>query len=377
MDESLHERGRPLRHRGGSPRVPFRATLRPTSVLAGAAVLAAAAGCGDGAGVRITGPVPAAGTRTLLSSEGRSPDVDGDAVVWRVPRADDAPESFRILDLATGLETGFDPGDRGGDPFIRDGRIAWVAQPPEGAETPGTAGRVLDLATGSVLELDRFGSLTNPDLSRNRIAFREQRLGFSRLQVYDFRTAEWSPFGREDEVRASPSVDGEHLAWIQFRSADVGPDEPATVESDVWLRELDGPVVRPVAAEPGDETAPHLGDGRLVWMARERGGDWDLWLLEIAPGEEASTETVRLTDHPANQTLPRIDGDRIAYLDDRSGSPDVFVHDLRTGRTLRVTEGGVGARSPRISGRRVVWWVPSAADEERGEVWLFELDDGG
>lgn len=348
--------------------------------MAGAAALAgvaAASGCGEGTGPRITGPVPASGTRTLLSSGGRSPDVDGDVVVWRVPRADGAPESFRILDLRTGEETVFDPEERGGDPIVEAGRIAWVAQPPEGAETPGTAGRVLDLATGVVLELDRFGSLTSPDLSRDRIAFRERRIAVSRLQLYDFRTAEWSAFGREEEVRAAPSVDGEHLAWIRLRSADVGPDEPARAESDVWLRALDGPVVRPVAAEPGDETAPHLGDGRLVWMAREPGGDWDLWLLEIVPGEETSTETVRLTDHPANQTSPRIDGDRIVHLDDRSGSPDVFVRDLRTGRILRVTEGGVEARDPRISGRRVVWWAPSADDEERGEVWLFELDPEG
>lgn len=361
------------RRRGGrlSSGIPLAAAL------AALAPVAAASGCSDGAGPGITGPVPASGTRTLLSSEGRSPDVDGDLVVWRVPRTGDTPESFRILDLGTGEETAFDPEFRGGDPVVASGRVAWIAQPPQGAESPGTAGRVLEPGTGMLLELDRPGSLTRVDLSRERAAFQEQLPGVIRIDVYDFRTGEWRAFGREGDVRVAPAIDGGHLAWMDLHSADLGPDVPATVESDVWLRELDGPVVRPVTTDPGDEADPDLSGGRLVWTARERGGDWDLWLLEIDPGGEVSMETVRLTEDPANQTAPRIDGERIAYLDDRSGRPDVFVRNLRTGRDLRVTEGAVGARRPRISGRRVVWWVPSAAAEERGEVWLFELEGEG
>ncbi|MCH8218140.1 MAG: hypothetical protein IH892_15385, partial [Planctomycetes bacterium] len=57
----------------------------------------------------------------------------------------------------------------------------------------------------------------------------------------------------------------------------------------------------------------------VVWQD-DRFGHWDIYLYNLNTGRE-----FRLTEDPADQTLPDIDGDLVVWQDNRLGSWDIFV----------------------------------------------------
>ncbi len=83
--------------------------------------------------------------------------------------------------------------------------------------------------------------------------------------------------------------------------------------------------------------------------------------------------TVRITTDPANQGLPKIDGDLIVWEDERNGNVDIYMYDLATGQELPVTTNPAEQRDAHVSGNRVVW-----QDKRSGnwDVWMYDVGTG-
>jgi len=79
-------------------------------------------------------------------------------------------------------------------------------------------------------------------------------------------------------------------------------------------------------------------DGAWLALSVAEGTNSDVVILYGDTGEEH----VRLTDHPAVDTSPTWspDGRRLAFVSDRSGSPQIWLASLSTGDLKRVSRGG-------------------------------------
>jgi Tol biopolymer transport system component/cytosine/adenosine deaminase-related metal-dependent hydrolase len=100
----------------------------------------------------------------------------------------------------------------------------------------------------------------------------------------------------------------------------------------VWLLTIGDPVPRRLVSDGYFNSDPDFSpDGRSIVYSSDRAGDADLWVRDLASGEER-----RITGLPGAQTAPRFspDGTRIAYCD-QDGV--VWVLDLASGTPTQVT----------------------------------------
>jgi hypothetical protein len=158
-----------------------------------------------------------------------------------------------------------------------------------------------------------------------------------------------------------PSPDG---AWIAFDSDRDGA-------RGVYVGRVDGTEVRRVSG-PGHAAMPSWSPdgGTLAFVKAEpdRPGAWNVWLLDLA-----TNETRRVTEF--SRGLPWgaswfPDGRRIVY----SHEDRLVVHDLTTGttRTFQSPEPGRLVRTPVVSpdGTRIIYQVYGDG------VWMLDVGDG-
>lgn len=95
-------------------------------------------------------------------------------------------------------------------------------------------------------------------------------------------------------------------------------------------------------------------DGKRVALSSRRGGNWDVWIYEIA-----TRAWTRVTDDPADdieaQWSP--DGRELAFTSSRTGNKDVFVVALATGALRQLTDSPDDDEYPSWSpdGRSIVY----------------------
>ena len=82
--------------------------------------------------------------------------------------------------------------------------------------------------------------------------------------------------------------------------------------------------------------------GRIAYMS-DRDGDPEIYVHDLGTGR-----VERLTHNTSDDTSPvwSPDGDRIAYESDRDGDPEIYVHDLGTGDVERLTDNTSDDTSP-------------------------------
>lgn len=95
-----------------------------------------------------------------------------------------------------------------------------------------------------------------------------------------------------------------------------------------------------------------LPDGRSVVVSRHLEGQRDLWI--VGPkGAKKITSDLAVDDRPTVAATEQA----IYFSSDRTGIPNIYRHDLKTGRTSQITNVLSGAFAPAISpdGKRVVF----------------------
>ncbi len=138
---------------------------------------------------------------------------------------------------------------------------------------------------------------------------------------------------------------------------------------------IDQPLLRLTAGE-WDDIAPALSpDGKRIAFASNRSGYWDLYLLEIASGE-----TTRLTDTKTYDGAPSWspDGAWLAsetYLD---GSLEILVQPINdsSAKAIRLTNNPAADHSPawEPGGRRIAFVSTRGGDSD---IYLADLDNAG
>ncbi|HEX9934498.1 MAG TPA: tetratricopeptide repeat protein, partial [bacterium] len=138
------------------------------------------------------------------------------------------------------------------------------------------------------------------------------------------------------DYQPAVSPDGNWLASVSERSGNA----------DIWIKRLPrGNSVQATVHQADDYEPAWSPDSRkLVFVSKRRDAFGDLWMvkLNLRSGGIPDNEPVQLTSHLGMDRSPCFspDGRKIVFVSDRSGQPDLWIFDLSTSETQRLTFKG-------------------------------------
>lgn len=146
------------------------------------------------------------------------------------------------------------------------------------------------------------------------------------LWELDFATKRKAPLVTGPGVQMNPALSGSTLVWSDSRGGDF----------DLWtmeLGDLEGTgrtEPRLLRGGPGDQDQAALDGTRLVWVGRDdaphSAREAEIWTMDLAVAGSASNER-RLTTDAFEQTQPDVSGDKIVWAD-FAHSPDAIYIDV-------------------------------------------------
>lgn len=123
---------------------------------------------------------------------------------------------------------------------------------------------------------------------------------------------------------------------------------------------------------PGTEFFPvYSPDGGEVAFQASKDGSWDIWVRDVSTGE-----TTRLTGYGADEIQPTWspDGQRIAFASNRSGVWDIWAMDSDGGNPRWLTHSPARDLSPSWSNRNQIAYVSDRSGNF--DIWILDLGGG-
>jgi TolB protein len=192
---------------------------------------------------------------------------------------------------------------------------------------------ILDLPSNTITELTTHVEDSSPFWSpeRNQIVFASDRHGDRKWRLYVISPGEIRGEGEEWAFGRMPawSRDGSRIAYH-------GCDERGDACS-VWVMQPGGFNPARLTTNPSDTAPAWSPDGTQVAFISARAGNWELFLVEIATGQEK-----RLTDNSAIDIAPvwSPDGKQIAFLSNREGVWAVYILEVKSGQVHKIIATG-------------------------------------
>ena len=193
-----------------------------------------------------------------------------------------------------------------------------------------------------------------------------------------------------------PSLDGDWMAWM----VDDVPDNPSDpANSDIWYIQVTAydlgdktELPRRVTYQNADAWYPDV-DGtnqRMVWEDYRNDSDGipdttdftvdnsDIYLADLSTITDATSHSVAVTPictASGPQFAPRISGNYVVWEDWRTlDHGDIYLYNLSTLTTTRLSDGTTSCGYPDVSGHYVVWCDYSHYSGAGGEVDLVVYD---
>ncbi len=157
------------------------------------------------------------------------------------------------------------------------------------------------------------------------------------------------------------SRDGSHIVFSSDRSGTF----------ELWLARSDGSDLRKVTSFDGlPAGSPDLSpDGKTVAFDHLVDGQRDIFLSDLYGGNLR-----RLTDHPADDVIPRwsADGKSIYFASHRGGPSEIWKADVASGQAMQMTRGG-GVVAEESSDGRTLYFTSA----DGGSTAIFAMPAGG
>jgi hypothetical protein len=249
-------------------------------------------------------------------------------------------------------------------PDMHGNRVSWFEVGNPTLDTDKFNIFTIDLETGKIIQVS-FGPEDdeNPRTSYTHIAY-ETLSGLNQLKIYTIASNTTriidSPFVAHDGY----ALNDDWLVWgrkVTETSGEIAAQNLNTGEGDI---------IGSFNSESAHLNIDMDGD-RVVWQQKDGGTNDDpkhnIYLYDFSTGE-----SLRVTSDTADQYMPRISGNYIAYLDDRlhtpsTGSkPNIFLYDLDTQTHEQITTTG-DIMSVDIDGNKIVF------TNLNNEVYLYTI----
>jgi hypothetical protein len=323
--------------------------------------------------VRVSLNAPRRLSSTVFS---QTPDIDGDFVVWDgFPSLGQSREVF-LYDLGADVEWQLtDDADEDSNARVSGNVVVWRSLLADGHK----AIRVceLDPATGDcpvILVAEGTGAKQEPAVDGRRLVWVDRPVSPGALDLYFCEIEDGAcpsrPLVLDINWLARPDIEGDFVVWDDFQDG--------SVPRDIFLYDLSDGTQHVIAANPSLEYRyPRLADGLLAWDVYDNDELHGVRYCDLDPTTLACPEKALATG-PDGQD-PAVSARRIVWedIEEPSGVEgivnwDVFVHDLATETTQRITINDRAQTKPAISGTRIVFQDYREGDSP--DISLIELD---
>jgi Tol biopolymer transport system component len=129
-------------------------------------------------------------------------------------------------------------------------------------------------------------------------------------------------FETETRLTNTPDVDEREPAtsgaWIVWQATRRG-----VTASSIEARNVDTAAVRTIAPATAGNFAPTADDDLIAWESNAA-GNLNVWVYRLSTGE-----SFQVTTETHDQYLNQVFGNKVAYVDARHGTEDVFVAGFR------------------------------------------------
>jgi len=221
-------------------------------------------------------------------------------------------------------------------------------------------------------------SLANiePSISGNKIVWRSSRDGNTDIYLYDlgrdgvYGTRDDSKITRVSDdptIQGMPSISGNKIVWADLRHGDFEIYLYDMGRDGLFGTRDDSGEIRLTNAL-GHQGAAEISKNKIVWMD-QRDGAPDIYLYDLGKdgvyGTRDDSGELRITADEDYQGMPDISGNTIVWTDGRHDEGDVYLYDLGKDGIFgthddsgerRLTLGSEGQNHGRISNRKIVWW---------------------
>jgi tetratricopeptide (TPR) repeat protein len=207
---------------------------------------------------------------------------------------------------------------------------------------------ILDLASKAVSEVTVHAEDSNATWSSDatQILFASNRAGDRKWRLYAISSGAVRGEGEEWAYGQKP-------AWSRDdgRIAYQGCDDRGN-NCAIWVMQPGGFNRDRLTSDPNDTEPAWSPDGTQVAFASSRAGNWELYWIDIATGQER-----RLTNDAAVDVAPvwSPDGKQIAFLSNRERAWAVFVLELKSGWVQKVIATGDAYPDPLSES---LSWIP-------------------
>ncbi len=204
----------------------------------------------------------------------------------------------------------------------------------------------LELSSNTLTELTTHYEDSVPTWSpdTSQIVFASNKHGDRKWRIYVISPGQVRGEGEEWSFGQMPawSRDGSRIA---YQGCDERGDNCA-----LWVMQPGGFNPARLTTDASDTAPTWSPDGTQVAFTSARAGNWELFLIDIATGQER-----RLTQDPALDLAPVFspDGRQIAFLSDRDGAWAVYILEIRSGQVQKVIATGDAYPDP--FGERLSW----------------------
>ncbi len=316
--------------------------------------------------------------RTLLSSEQSA---------WEIDRIGCSPDG-RWVSLETDLGNILLMPAAGGKPralvkglghaWDAAGRLYVVANEPQGGSRievieVSAAGELMrkEPVTVSLMTAELMQLAVSSDGRRIAVPEREASRNLVRLPLAPGGGAPSGPeepLTSERETDSYPSISSDGRR-IVFASDVLGHNDLSILDIETRRRES----LQLPGADLAQQSPSWMPDGRQILFNRLReGSPTAIWV--VAVDGSRLEELVRRTSQGAYTSSPSPDGKRLAYVDRVGSVQQVFVVDLATRRTARITDTP-GDKFDAVFSPDGRWLAVTAA--EHGTVQLFRVSASG
>ena len=256
------------------------------------------------------------------------PAISGNRVVWS-DFGNGTNPGFWYRNLATGQQRRLDASP-GAQPHLSGELLCYEYQGRIHVHTLGTGRDVVVSPDGA--------SATACDISGRVVVWQDLRNGNdSDIYAYDLDARRETRLTTTSTDQTLPRIDAGLVVW---------QDAISPSNTDIYAADLTTGLVTHVTAEESVQRFAAVADGRIVWMDEGDGRDnTEIYLYDIA-----SRVTTRVTRHGGWSSSPTISGDLIAYEDSRGDGTNVYLRAV-TPPTLYLGRVPGSPASPQVSGR--------------------------
>ena len=252
----------------------------------------------------------ATGNTRVLSTNGYSPDISGDRIIWVDSNLGSRGIAlYNVTDDRQGMVI-TDPYDQS-QPAISGDRVVWV----NGSSSDQIY--VKSLSTGDEALVSQSACsnppcTSDPAFSGDRVAWSDYRDDFDRdIYLSLLSTLSESIFADFPVDQITPSIDGDRIVWMNG--------------SDIYQGDLSG-ANPPLQISTGTGNfRPRLSGDRVVWYKGT--GNKEIYLFTIGSSEPCPSASFT-ADHPSG-----ISPLSVQFMDTSSGSPGHWFWDFGDGGT--------------------------------------------